>query len=106
MADGTPPGPEDSILASMTPAHLDPDAVKAYEATRWLLEQVVGLASSRRFAAEQAVPIDEAAVRAADELGRRYAPLMVSLDPAETAEVARVRAECVALLRRERGLGA
>lgn len=104
MAEGTATGPEDSFLAGMAPVHLDPDAAEEYEVTRRLLEQVVGLASSRRVAAEQAVPVDEAAVHAADELGRRFAPLMVSLDPTDTAEVARVRAECAALLRRARGL--
>ncbi|MGL5866309.1 MAG: hypothetical protein ACRCYX_10650 [Dermatophilaceae bacterium] len=106
MTEGPSAGPHDSILAGMTPIDLGPDAEEEYEATRRLLEQVVGLASSRRFAAEQSVPVDDAALQAADELDQHFAPLMVSLDPTDTAEVARVRAECVALLRRARGLDA
>lgn len=104
MAEGIATGPDDFFLAGMTPIDLDSDAAEEYEVTRRLLEQVVALAAGRRDEAEHAVPVDQAAVQAAKELGRRFAPLMVSLDPTDTAEVSRVRAECVALLRRARGL--
>jgi hypothetical protein len=93
---------DESVLARVTPGAYDPAAAAEFELTRRLLLQVLALRSARVRDLERADPPDPDALAAANAAQLETARLVQDLDPDDRALVARVHAECVALLREAR----
>jgi hypothetical protein len=96
------PSEDESVLnALQQPQPYDPDADEAFELTRRLLTDVLGLYSARRWQLEHDQSVDGAALDELIAAQMRSAHLLQTLDPADRARVEQIRADCVAVLRQE-----
>ncbi len=95
-------GPEpdaEPVLGRVTAEPYDPDAAAAFEVTRQLLMRVLAVHSARRWDLEHAEQADPDALRRTVAAQAETAELLKTLDVRDPERVARVRADCVALLR-------
>lgn len=90
-----------AVLANMPPRRYQPDDIATYEAIRELAYQALALLSAQRSQLEQHLPAHLDTITKITNRQQRLATQLRTLDPADTAGVAHLRAECVAILSQE-----
>ncbi|MET8088177.1 hypothetical protein [Micromonospora sp. NPDC005237] len=89
---------DESVLGRLTPSPLTPEQLHDHQITRDLIAQVLAAQSARRYELEQTGG-DQGVLEQVITSQSRLAQALRDLDPADIDEVARLREECVAVLR-------
>lgn len=90
---------DEPILARVEPHGRDEDEVRAYEVALDLVNQVIGLYTTRIRDLERTEPVDEERIAALRDRQASYVRLRDLLRPGDREQVMRLRHECATIIR-------